>query len=141
MVVELVVVLAIVVSLLCEIISWLVEVILSLVILLSAIPRATIPWAVVIELVLLRWLVIEGSVLSEILVEISLWWVTPVVVPVRVVILVVWCKSSLLVWCESVVPVLVSVIVEGTALSVVSICVVLLLLRWLVVIIAGSFDG
>ena len=80
MVVELVVVLAIVVSLLCEIISWLVEVILSLVILLSAIPRATIPWAVVIELVLLRWLVIEGSVLSEILVEISLWWVTPVVV-------------------------------------------------------------
>ena len=74
-----VVVLVVVVSLLCKIVPWLVEVILSLVILLSAIPWASIPWAI-IELVLLGWLIIQRSVWSEILVEILLWWVTPVVV-------------------------------------------------------------
>ena len=117
LVMVLVIVLVVVIPRLGEIIPWLV---LSLVVLLPVIPLTVVPRMVIVELVLSRWLVIHwavhGSVLSEILVIIALRRVTPVVVRVslEVVVLAVRCKSVII-------PVLVSVIVEGSVLSVISV--------------------
>ena len=63
--------------------------ILSLVILHSHVPWAAVPLSVVLKLVLLRWRVVESSILSEILVVIPLYLVVPVIVTVGSVILAV----------------------------------------------------
>ena len=112
LVIVLIIVLVIVVSWLVEIVPWLVKLVLSLVILLSVIPWAVIPRAVIVELVLSRRLVthwaIDGPVLSENLVVIALWRVTPVVVRVslEVAVLAVGCKPVII-------PVLVSLLLKG----------------------------
>ena len=124
----------VVLSLCREILSWLLEIILSLIILHSAIPWATVPLAVVLKLILVGWRVIKRSILSKVLVEILLWWVAPIVVSIRAICLAVERGSTLLVRWESVISILVSVAVEGTVLSVlsvVSIWNILLLLLWL----------
>ena len=113
-----------------EVLSWLVEVALSLVILWSAIPRSAIPLAVVLELVLSGCRVVKRSVLSEVLVVISLWSIVPIVISVRAVIPPEWGRSiviSLVGW-GSISSVLVS---RRAVISVVSMYVILLsLLLW-----------
>ena len=54
-----------------EILPWLLKIILSLVILHSDIPWATVPLAVVLKLILVGWRVIKRSILSEILAEMA----------------------------------------------------------------------
>ena len=110
-----------------EILSWLVEVALSLVILWSAIPRSAIPLAVVLELVLSGCRVVKRSILSEILVVISLWSIVPIIISVRAVIPPEWGRSIVisLVWWGSISSVLIS---RRAVISVVSMYVILLLL-------------
>ena len=113
-----------------EVLSWLVEVALSLVILWSAIPRSAIPLTVILELILSGCRVVKRSVLSEILVVISLWSVVPTVTSVRAIISPIWRWSIVisLVWWGSISSVLVS---RGAVISVVSMYVILLsLLLW-----------
>ena len=110
-----------------EVLSWLVEVALSLVILWSAIPRSAIPLAVVLELVLSGCRVVKRSILSKVLVVISLWSVVPIIISVRAVIPPEWGRSiviSLVGW-GSISSVLVS---RRAVISVVSMYVILLLL-------------
>ena len=110
-----------------EVLSWLVEVALSLVILWSAIPRSAIPLAVVLELVLSGCRVVKRSILSKVLVVISLWSIVPIIISVRAVIPPEWGRSiviSLVGW-GSISSVLVS---RRAVVSVVSMYVVLLLL-------------
>ena len=110
-----------------EILSWLVEVTLSLVILWSAIPRSAIPLAVILELILSGCRVVKRSILSKILVVISLWSIVPIVISVRAVIPPEWGRSIVisLVWWGSISSVLVS---RRAVISVVSMYVTLLLL-------------
>ena len=117
-----------------EILSWLMEVVLPLVILHSAIPWATIPLTIIMELILVGWWVVEISILPKVLVKISLWSVIPVVASVRSIISAIWrwsivCKRSL-VWWGSISSVLISIVVRGAVVSIVSVCIVLLSLLW-----------
>ena len=134
MVIGVVIILVVIIPLGRGILSWLVKIVLPLVILHSAVPWATIPLAVVMKLVLLRWWIVKGSILSKVLVEISLWSVIPVVISVRAIIPAVWwwsvVRKVLAVWWGSVVSILVSIIVWGAILPVVSVCVVLFSLLW-----------
>ena len=110
------------------------EVILSLVILRSAIPRAAIPLTIILELILLGCWVVKRSILSEVLIKISLWSVVPVVTSVRAIISAIWrwsivCKRSL-VWWGSVSSILISIVIRRTVVPVVSVYIVLLSLLW-----------
>ena len=107
------------------ILSWLMEVVLPLVILHSAIPWATIPLAIIMELILVGWRVVKRSILPKVLVEISLWSVVPVVTSVRAIISAIWRWSIIgsLVWWGSISSVLIS---RGAIIPVVSVCVILL---------------
>ena len=110
-----------------EVLSWLVEVALSLVILWSAIPRSAIPLTVILELILSGCRVVKRSILSKILVEVSLWSIVPIIISVRAVIPPEWGRSVVisLVWWGSISSVLVS---RRAVISVVSMYVILLLL-------------
>ena len=110
-----------------EVLSWLVEVALSLVILWSAIPRSAIPLAVILELILSGCRVVKRSILSKVLVVISLWSIVPIIISVRAVIPPEWGRSIVisLVWWGSISSVLVS---RRAVISVVSMYVILLLL-------------
>ena len=80
------------------------------------------------------WWVVEISILPKVLVKISLWSVVPVVASVRSIISAIWrwsivCKRSL-VWWGSISSVLISIVVRGAVVSIVSVCIVLLSLLW-----------
>ena len=107
------------------------EVILSLVILRSAVPWSAIPLTVILELILSGCRVVKRSILSKILVEVSLWSIVPIIISViiisvRAVIPSEWGRSiiiSLVGW-GSISSVLVS---RRAVISVVPMYVVLLL--------------
>ena len=118
-----------------EVLPLLLKSVLSLVILHSHIPWAAVPLPVILKLVLLRRRVVESSILSEILVEISLYLVVPVVVPVGSVILAVlgWsivvCKWSSKRGRSVISSVLVSVVIWRSVSSIVLVRIISLRLR------------